>query len=82
MTDMEEIFVVLMLKPRGRPLIVGAFDSEEKRSLAIKEYFDSKRISAVMGYTDAGDVMYTLPKNNKLFYQKIKLNDKIRDNRH
>lgn len=77
-----ELFVVVMLKPRSRPIIIGAFDSEEKRSLAIKEYFETKQISGVMGYTDNGSIMYTLPKNNKIFYQTIKINDRIRDNRH
>ena len=78
----EELFVVLMLKPRGRPIIIGAFNTEEARDSAVKNYFSSKQISAVMGYSDNGSIMYTLPKNNKIFYQTVKLNDRIRDNRH
>jgi len=44
----QELYAVVMSKSRNRPLVIGLYDSEEKRSVAVKEYFDSKRISAIM----------------------------------
>lgn len=78
----QELYAVVMSKSRNRPLVIGLYDSEEKRSVAVKEYFDSKRISAIMGYAENGSTMYTLPKGNRLYYQTIKINDRVRDNRH